>query len=100
MAVLVPATVYLLILSFVITKMTPILFASKSEVIRVITYVATGIFAAYLLWGVISFLRNEDGKSFTVGWFALAYFLAVAFTIFGLVLFLLRIAERRIVSRM
>lgn len=100
MEVLIPAVIYLLILCFVISKMMPVLFASKSEVIRGITYVATGIFAAYLLWGLISFLRNEDGKSFTVGWFALAYFLAVAFTVFGLVLFLLRIAERRIVSRM
>lgn len=48
MELVIPTVIYLLILSFMIVRMTGVLFGSKSPAISGIAYAATAIFVACL----------------------------------------------------
>lgn len=95
MELIIPITIYLLVLVYIIAHQLIELFKSKRSLIKSLALIATALFFIYLLWGLIPFFRNENGKSFTTGWFALVYFLAVSFTVFTVVSWGLRLIERK-----
>jgi UDP-N-acetylmuramyl pentapeptide phosphotransferase/UDP-N-acetylglucosamine-1-phosphate transferase len=96
MELIIPITIYLLILTYIIAKQLAGLFKSKKSLIKGLTLAASAIFLTCLVWELIQFIRNEDGKSFTIGWFALIYFLAISFTVFAIVSWGLHLLERKI----
>lgn len=55
----------------------------------------TSLFFACQLWGFAPFLMNENGKSFTIGWFGLIYFLVVSFTIYASVLVVIHLIDMK-----
>jgi hypothetical protein len=96
MGLILPITIYLLILAYIIARHLIALFNSEKPIIKSLSLTATGLFLAYQLWGLIPFVKNGNGKSFTVGWFALIYFLAVSFTVFAIVSWSLRLIEKKL----
>ena len=96
MELIIPITIYILTIAYIISKQLTGLFRSKSSFIKRLAFLAAALFSIYLLWFLIPFFRNENEKSFTTGWFALVYFLAVSFTIFAIVAWGLRLIERKI----
>lgn len=96
MELIIPVIIYLLVLGYIIFKQLTVLFNSKKLIIKNLSLLATALFLVYQLWGLIPFIRNENGKSFTIGWFALMYFLAVSFTVFAIVSWGLRLIEKRV----
>ncbi|TLU96042.1 hypothetical protein [Dyadobacter sediminis] len=95
MGLVISVIIYLLGLTYIIVRHLITLFNSKISVIRNISIIAAGLFFAYQLWGLIPFIKNENGKSFTVGWFALLYFFAVSFSVFTIVTWFLRSIEKK-----
>lgn len=96
MQILAPALVYLLVLIFFVVRMLRSLFNTQNGFVRGITITILVIFFVILMSEIIPFIQNENGKSFTVGWFALAYFLILTFTPFTFCCWILFIINKRL----
>nr|WP_295922398.1 hypothetical protein [uncultured Dyadobacter sp.] len=96
MALLLVATAYVAILFFLIVKLLKTLFFSQNRVIRTGISIVTAAFAAFLFWSLFDFLRNENGKSFTVGWLGLAYLAVISFTLFAFICWALSLVDERL----
>lgn len=96
MEIIIPAAIYIVIISCIIVKLLTILYHSGKDIIKICTIAITSVFAIYVAWELVDFFRNEHGKSFTVGWFALAYFLVTSLTAFAICCWILRIVGNRI----
>jgi hypothetical protein len=96
MEIIIPAAIYIVAVGYLIVKLLTGLFSSEKEIIKICAIAVTVVFTIYQLWELFAFFRNEHGKSFTVGWFALAYFFVISFTIFALICWILRIVGNRI----
>lgn len=75
--------------------MLKVLFKSPKKGIKKSTSIIITAFAAYQSWELLSFIKNEHGKSFTIGWFALGYFFMLSFTILAIVCWVLTLLEKR-----
>lgn len=95
MEILIPAAIYLIVVSYIIVKLLNGLYHSDKDIIRALAIAFSGVFFVYLAWELVGFFRNEHGKSFTVGWFALAYMLVISSTVFAVVCWILRLVGRR-----
>lgn len=96
MEIIIPAAIYLVIVSYIIGKLLTSLYSSNKDIIRFSAIAISCIFAVYLGWVLVGFLRDEHGKSFTVGWFALANSFVISFTVLAVVCWILRIVGNRI----
>jgi hypothetical protein len=96
MEILIPAAIYLIVVSYIIVKLLNGLYHSDKDIIRMLAIAFSGVFFVYLAWELVGFFRNEHGKSFTVGWFALAYMLVTSSTVFAIVCLILRLAGKRL----
>lgn len=100
MEILIPAAIYTALVSYIIVKLLTALFHHRSGVIKTISIAITGVFACYLAWTLMGFFRNEQGKSFTVGWFGLAYLLAISATVFAVICWVLLLVGNKIQSKL
>ncbi|MDQ6481204.1 hypothetical protein [Dyadobacter sp. LHD-138] len=66
-----------------------LLRAAKRNGARTIGAVATAIFVVGIAWELFGFIKNENGKSFTVGWFALGFFMIQVLSIYTFLCWLL-----------
>ena len=96
MELIIPVTIYLLFLTYFTVKRLISLFHSDKPVIKGLAWIVASLFFACQLWGFTPFLMNENGVSFTIGWFGLMYFLVVSFTIFTSVLMVLHLIDRKV----
>lgn len=96
MELLLVAMVYVAILFYLIIRILKTLFFSPNRAIRTGTSVITAIFAVFLLWSLFDFLKNENGKSFTVGWFGMAYLTVISVTAFAFVCWVLSLVDERL----
>lgn len=96
MELLLVATAYVAILLYLIVKLLKSLFFSQNRIIRTGTSVVTTVFTIFLFWSLFDFLRDENGKSFTVGWLGLAYLAVISFTLFLFVCWALSLVDERL----
>lgn len=96
MEFIIPITIYLIVVGYLIVRMLTALFNSKNNNLRRSTFVITFLFLGYQIWDLIPFLQNRNGKSFTVGWFALSYSFVILFTIFAIICLILRTIDKRL----
>ncbi|WP_254561253.1 hypothetical protein [Dyadobacter diqingensis] len=66
-----------------------ILRPTKHNGIRIAAFIVTAFFVAGTIWELLGFIRNENGKSFTIGWYALAYFMVQVLSLYTFLCWLL-----------
>lgn len=63
--------------------------ATRHNEVSTIAAIITTIFVAGIVWELFEFIRNENGKSFTIGWYALAYFMIQVLSLYTFLCLLL-----------
>lgn len=95
MEILIPTLIYIVVVSDFIVRMLRNLFLNGRKWAKNSALFLTIAFIALQCWAWIPFIQNENGKSFTVGWYALAYFSVLSFTSFAILCWLMvRVAKR------
>ena len=73
-----------------------ILLKSKNANLMVLVKIVSIVFGIILVTELFEFLKNENGKSFTIGWLALEFFLLNLFFYYGLFCWVLaKVSKRR-----
>lgn len=98
MEIIIPAVIYLVIVGCIAVRLLTGPYRSNKAIIKTIAITVTSVFAVYLAWELVDFLRNQHEKSFTVGWFALIYLFLTSFTAFAAICWMLRLVRKRIQS--
>ena len=81
---------------YILIRSWKILLKSKNANFRVLLKIVSFVFGITLIWELIGFLQNENGKSFTIGWFALEFFLLNLFFYYCLFYWVLaKVSKRR-----
>lgn len=96
MAIFILIIVYLLVLLSIAVWSLRRLFSSAKNYMKIIGLVIIAIYVAVLANETIPWLRDEYGKSFTMGWFGVIHFLVITLTPFTLICWILQFLDRKL----